>query len=53
MTTRGFGTEEFRTVARLIDRVLQDPEDESVRQSVRADVEALCEEFPLYDFVVA
>jgi glycine hydroxymethyltransferase len=53
MTTRGFGPDEFQTVARLIDRVLQSPEDEGVRRSVRAEVEDLCERFPLYDFVVA
>jgi glycine hydroxymethyltransferase len=53
MTTRGFGPDEFQTVARLIDRVLQSPEDEGVRRSIRADVEDLCERFPLYDFVVA
>jgi glycine hydroxymethyltransferase len=53
MTTRGFGPDEFQAVARLIDRVLQSPEDEGVRRSVRAEVEDLCERFPLYDFVVA
>jgi len=53
MTTRGFGPDEFQAVAQLIDRVLQSPEDEGVRRSVRAEVEDLCERFPLYDFVVA
>ncbi len=53
MTTRGFGTDEFTRVAALIDRVLQDPEDEDVQQSVEREVNALCDEFPLYDFVVA
>jgi len=53
MTTRGFGTDEFAHVADLIDRVLQDPENEDVQQSVKQEVQALCDEFPLYDFVVA
>jgi glycine hydroxymethyltransferase len=53
MTTRGFGTDEFAHVADLIDRVLQDPENEDVQQSVKKEVNALCDEFPLYDFVVA
>ena len=53
MTTRGFGTDEFRRVGELIDQVLQDPENESVQEAVGRDVKALCDEFPLYDFVVA
>jgi glycine hydroxymethyltransferase len=53
MTTRGFGTDEFAHVADLIDRVLQDPENEDVQQGVKQEVHALCDEFPLYDFVVA
>jgi len=53
MTTRGFGTDEFRRVGELIDQVLQDPENESVQEAVERDVNALCDEFPLYDFVVA
>ncbi|PSQ96373.1 MAG: serine hydroxymethyltransferase [Bacteroidetes bacterium SW_9_63_38] len=53
MTTRGFGTDEFAHVADLIDRVLQDPENEDVQQRVEREVSALCDEFPLYDFVVA
>ncbi len=53
MTTRGFGPDEFETVVALIDRVLQQPADDATRTSVRADVRALCDRFPLYDFVVA
>jgi glycine hydroxymethyltransferase len=54
MTTRGFGTEEFTRVAELIDRVLQDPENEGVQRAVEREVNGLCEEFPLYgDFAVA
>lgn len=53
MTTRGFGTDEFKYIAKLIDRVLQAPEDESEIEAVKHEVENLCEEFPLYDFVTA
>ncbi len=53
MTTRGFGEDEFETVATLIDRVLQNPESETVRAAVRSEVHDLCERFPLYDFVLA
>jgi glycine hydroxymethyltransferase len=53
MTTRGFEEDEFRQVVAFIDRVLQDPDNEEVQEQVRREVEALCAEFPLYDFVVA
>jgi glycine hydroxymethyltransferase len=51
LTTRGFGVLEFKEVVRLIDTVLQNPEDESVLKSVKAEVQEMCEQFPLYDFV--
>ncbi|HLR25951.1 MAG TPA: serine hydroxymethyltransferase, partial [Fodinibius sp.] len=35
MTSRGFGEDEFKKVAELIDRVLQKPEEESVLSGVR------------------
>ncbi len=50
MTTRGFGEAEFKQVAMLVDKVIQKPGDESVHNSVAKEVEALCENFPLYDF---
>lgn len=53
MTTRGFGTDEFKTIAKLIDKVLQDPENESVIKEVKGQVSELCDAFPLYDFVTA
>jgi len=54
MTTRGFGPEEFARVAELIDRVLQDPADRDIQQTVEREVKALCDAFPLYDdFAVA
>ncbi len=53
MTTRGFGPDEFARVAELIDRVLQRPHDEDVQAVVKQEVNALCDQFPLYDFVVA
>ena len=53
MTTRGFGTDEFKTIAKLIDKVLQDPDNESVISEVKGQVSELCETFPLYDFITA
>ena len=48
MTTRGLGTDEFREITALIDRVLSRPESETTRETVRREVFALCEQFPLY-----
>ncbi|HTO82868.1 MAG TPA: serine hydroxymethyltransferase [Methylomirabilota bacterium] len=48
VTTRGFGTEEFRTVGRLIGTVLDAPSDEAVRRRVHDEVHALCARFPIY-----
>jgi len=51
LTTRGFREEEFSQVVTLIDTVLQNPEDESTLISVKEQVQELCREYPLYDFV--
>ncbi len=53
MTTRGFKEAEFRQVVDWIDQVLSHPGDEALRRRIRQEVEALCRQFPLYDFVVA
>jgi glycine hydroxymethyltransferase len=53
MTTRGFGPDEFAHVAELIDRVLQDPDNEDTRAEVEREVQALCDQFPLYDTAMA
>lgn len=53
MTTRGFGKDEFKKVAALIDKVLQDPADESLLNTVKNEVKELCDHFPLYDFITA
>lgn len=51
MTTRGFDDDDFRHVAELIDRVLQNPEDEETQRKVAGEVNTLCENHPLYNFV--
>ncbi len=48
LTTRGMGEAEMETVAEMIGRILADPEDEHVARMVRTEVEALCQQFPLY-----
>ena len=47
MTTRGFGEADFRKVARLIDRTLAHPADETILTAVKADVAALVADHPL------
>lgn len=53
MTTRGLGEDEFEYIAVLMDQVIQHPGDEDVHRKVAAEVVALCDRFPLYDFVTA
>ncbi|MEX0684613.1 MAG: serine hydroxymethyltransferase [Balneolales bacterium] len=53
MTTRGMGADEFVRIVNLIDRVLQDPNNEQTQWQVAGEVKSLCELFPLYDFVTA
>ena len=48
LTTRGMGPVEMKTVARLIVRVLNAPDDAGVAERVRGEVRELCRHFPLY-----
>jgi len=49
MTSRGFKETEFVHVVELIDNALSHHQDEAVLTGIRAEVEALCAKFPLYD----
>jgi glycine hydroxymethyltransferase len=49
LTTRGFDEETCREVADCIARVVDTPDDESVKEEVAADVDVLTERFPLYE----
>ena len=53
MTTRGLGEEEFKYIATLIDQVIKNPFNEDTHCIVSNEVKALCERFPLYNFVNA
>ena len=48
VTTRGMGEPEMDQIGELIARTLAAPEDDAVARAVRADVENLCQKFPLY-----
>jgi glycine hydroxymethyltransferase len=49
LTTRGMGTAEMATVAKLIVRVLDAPTDEASLARVRGEVRELCAQFPMYE----
>jgi glycine hydroxymethyltransferase len=49
LTTRGFDEADCRTVADLIARVIDAPDDEDVRDEVREEVAQLCDANPLYE----
>jgi glycine hydroxymethyltransferase len=48
ITTRGMREPEMDTIAGLITRALQAPDDDRALGMVRAEVETLCRNFPLY-----
>jgi glycine hydroxymethyltransferase len=48
VTTRGMKETEMEAIAGFITRALKSPEDDRALAMVRAEVEALCEKFPLY-----
>lgn len=51
LTTRGFKETEFTQVVNLIDTVLQNTENEGILLNVKEQVQELCRQYPLYDFV--
>jgi glycine hydroxymethyltransferase len=48
VTTRGMKEAEMEIIAEFITRALKTPEDSRALGMVRAEVEALCQKFPLY-----
>ncbi len=48
LTTRGLNTDDMRAIASMIDRVLVSGGDEAVCLEVRKEVEAMCDQYPLY-----
>lgn len=50
LTTRGFKEEQMKQVARLIDRVLKNLDNEQIYAQVKGEVQEMCNAFPLYDF---
>ncbi len=48
VTSRGMMAEEMRTIAGFINGVLRDPQNETLLNKTRDQVQALCDAFPLY-----
>ena len=51
MTTRGLNEIDFTRIARLIDRIICNPESNEVISGVKQEVHDICRQYPLYDFV--
>jgi glycine hydroxymethyltransferase len=49
LTTRGFKENEMVQIARLIDNVIQNIQDETVIKDTRDSVSELCTAFPIYE----
>ncbi|GAH23908.1 unnamed protein product [marine sediment metagenome] len=49
VTTRGMGIAEMQKIVKLIDRVINNPENEALIKNVKNSVKELCSSFPLYD----
>ena len=48
LTTRGMGPQEMKSIALWIGKVLQNPENPSLKQSIQKEVQELCKQFPIY-----
>lgn len=48
LTTRGMKEDEIKLIGQWMSKVLKNPRSEAIRIEVRKDVEAICEEFPIY-----
>ena len=49
LTSRGFKVEDMKSIASIINAVIDDPENEKVLKQARCDVEVLVEKYPLYE----
>lgn len=48
ITTRNMGTQEMKKVAQLIDKVINNPENDDNLKKVKLNVKDLCESYPIY-----
>jgi len=50
VSSRGMGPLEMTLIAELIDRVIGNPNDTSIHETVRAEIQSLCGKFPTYAY---
>jgi len=48
ITTRNMGAQEMKEIAKLVDSVIMDPENDKNIKKVKSEVEELCESYPIY-----
>jgi len=49
LTTRGMKESEMKEIARMIAKVIENPNDNEIKLRVRGEVEELCKQFPIYE----
>ena len=49
LTTRGMNESDMVVIANLIDKVILNPDSDSIINEVRNDVASLCVQYPLYE----
>ena len=49
LTTRGMKESEMKEIARMIAKVIENPNDNEIKLRVRGEVEELCKRFPIYE----
>ena len=48
ITTRGMNKSEICQIVQWIDKVIANPENETILSTIYSDVKALCSTFPIY-----
>lgn len=49
LTTRGMKESEMKEIARMIAKVIENPNDNEIKLKIRGEVEELCKRFPIYE----
>ena len=50
LTTRGMRETEMRQVVKWIDKAIMDPENDTLLNNIRSEVETLCSNYPIYKY---
>lgn len=52
LTTRGMKEDEMKTIADFINKVISNPDDKNIRKEIKITIGEMCEQFPIYDYLV-